>query len=171
MTGKNMHSTMESVLATCAAHIDRFVEQTMEEHATPGIALAITSREQLLSTRTYGYANNETRAPVTDETLFEIGSIGKSFTAICLLQLAEEGVVDLHAPVTSYLQWFSVRSEHEPITLHHLLTHTAGLIRGSDFSPDPRFEVWALRDSLAVAPGDKARYSNAGYKVLGLVLE
>lgn len=153
------------------AHIDRYVERSMAEHATPGIALAVTSREQLLQTRAYGYANRETRSPVTDETLFEIGSIGKSFTAICLLQLAEEGVVDLHAPVTTYLPWFSVRSEYEPITLHHLLTHTAGIIRGSDFSPDPRFEVWALRDSFAAAPGAKARYSNAGYKVLGLVLE
>ena len=164
-------AALASVLSTCAAHVDRYVERSMEEHATPGIALAITSREHLLLTRTYGYANNETRSPVTDETLFEIGSIGKSFTAICLLQLAEQGVVDLHAPVTTYLPWFSVRSEHEPITLHHLLTHTAGLIRGSDFAPDPRSEVWALRDSFAAAPGNKARYSNVGYKVLGLVLE
>ena len=55
--------------------------------------------------------------------------------------------------------------------MHHLLTHTAGIIGGSDFSPDPRYEVWALRESEASAPGVKARYSNAGYKLLGLMLE
>jgi D-alanyl-D-alanine carboxypeptidase len=73
--------------------------------------------------------------------------------------------------VTTYLPWFSVRSQYEPITIHHLLTHTSGLIGGSDFSPDQRYEVWALRETEAAAPGVRARYSNVGYKLLGLILE
>lgn len=161
----------EAALAAAFDHIDRFVANSMAARATPGVALAITDRERLLATRNYGFANLEAKLPVTDETLFEFGSIGKSFTAICFLQLAEEGRVDLHLPVTTYLPWFSVRSEYEPITLHHLLTHTSGLIGGSDFPPDQRCEVWALRETVAARPGAKARYSNVGYKVLGLVLE
>ncbi len=161
----------QAALDRALDHIDHYVADSMHAQATPGVALAITDRDGLLATRNYGFANLEAKTPVSDETLFEFGSIGKSFTAICFLQLAEEEIVDLHAPVTTYLPWFSVRSRYEPITIHHLLTHTSGLIGGSDFSPDQRYEVWALRETEAAQPGVKARYSNVGYKTLGLVLE
>lgn len=161
----------EAALGQALAQIDHFVAESMQARATPGISLAITDRERLLATRAYGYADLGSLRPVTGETLFEFGSIGKSFTAICFLHLAEAGVVDLHAPVTAYLPWFSVRSNHAPITIHHLLTHTSGLIGGSDFTPDQRYEVWSLRETEAAEPGKKARYSNVGYKLLGLVLE
>lgn len=160
-----------SNLAQVVERIDALVARAMQEQGAPGVALAVTDRAGLLFARNYGVANLDSGAPVTADTLFEFGSIGKSFTAIVLLQLAEQGVVDLHAPVTTYLPWFQVRSSYAPITIHHLLTHTAGIIRGSDFSPDPRYEVWALRESRIAAPGVKARYSNAGYKLLGLLLE
>ncbi len=109
--------------------------------------------------------------PSHSTTLFEIGSIGKTFTSLALLQLREEGLVDLHAPVTRYLPWFEIRTEYEPITLHHLLTHTAGIVEGPDLSSDSRFDVWALRESEAGAPGAHFHYSNVGYRVLGCVLE
>ena len=152
-------------------HIDQYVERLMPERGIPGLALAITDGNGLLANRNYGYADIAALAPVDDETLFEFGSIGKSFTAICLLQLAEERVVNLDAPVTDSLPWFAVRTEHAPITIHHLLTHTAGIIGGSDFSLDPRFEVCALRETDAAPPGVRCHYSNVGYKALGLLLE
>jgi D-alanyl-D-alanine carboxypeptidase len=160
-----------AALTEALAHIDRVVEASMAAQATPGLALAITDRERVLARRNYGYADLAALEPIDDDTLFEFGSIGKSFTAICLLQLAEEGLLDLHAPVTTYLPWFAVRSAYEPITIHHLLTHTAGLIQGSDFALDQRYEVWALRNVEVAPPGQKARYSNVGYKLLGLILE
>src|SRR5215212_1278068 len=160
-----------TALADALAQIDRYVEASMQAQATPGVALAVTDRERLLATRTYGYADLAARNPISDETLFEFGSIGKSFTAIILLQLAEAGAIDLHAPLTTYLPWFAVRSPYEPMTIHHVLTHTAGLIFGSDFTPDQRFETWSLREVEVAPPGQKARYSNAGYKLLGLALE
>ena len=153
------------------AAIDRYVECLMPERGMPGVALAITDRDGLLATRDYGYADLGALTPVDGETLFEYGSIGKSFTAICLLQLAEEGVVDLHAPAADYLPWFAVGATHAPIAIHHLLTHTAGLIEGSDLAVDSRYEVWALRESVAAPPGALAHYSNVGYKVLGFLLE
>jgi CubicO group peptidase (beta-lactamase class C family) len=151
--------------------VDAFAAEWMVAERAPALQLAVTDRNGLLVRRAYGFANLEARTPLTDDHIFEFGSIGKSFTAIVCLQLAEEGVLDLHAPVTGYLPWFFIPSRYEPITIHHLLTHTAGLINGSDFAPDPRYEVWALRESEASAPGVKARYSNAGYKLLGLLLE
>ncbi len=152
-------------------HIDQYVERLMPERGIPGLALAVSDGNGLLANRNYGYADIAALTPVDDETLFEFGSIGKSFTAICLLQLSEERVIDLDAPVTDFLPWFAVRSEHAPITIHHLLTHTAGIIGGSDFPLDPRFEVWALRETDAAPPGVRCHYSNVGYKALGLLLE
>src|SRR5919112_2396769 len=134
-------------LADALSLIDHSIERLMPERGIPGLALAITDRDGLLARRNYGYADLAALNPVDDEALFQFGSIGKSFTAICLLQLAEEGAIDLDAPVSTYLPWFAVRSQYAPITIHHVLTHTAGIIGGSDFPLDPRFEVWALRDT------------------------
>lgn len=149
-----------------------YVEQKMDEENIPSVVLAITDTEKALHVGTHGYADVAARRPATDATLYETGSIGKSFTAAALLQLKDEGKIDLHAPVTDYLPWFAVQTQFEPITLHHMLTHTAGIICGTDFAPDQRFEVWALRDTqTSHPPGERFHYSNVGYKVLGLVLE
>lgn len=152
--------------------LDRFIEQRIRRHHAPGIVLAITDGEKTIHTATYGSANVDRKAAITPFTLFEIGSISKSFAALALLQLQEAGEIDLHQPVQRYLPWFHVPSAHEPITLHHLLSHTAGIISGTDFTTQASYEVWALRETEATAPpGTWFHYSNVGYKVLGLVLE
>lgn len=166
-----MASERDASLRPVLEHLDRYIRDWMTPRATPGISLAITDRDGLLATRGYGYADLAAGTPVTPETWFQHGSIGKSFSAIVALQLAEEGVLDLQAPVTRYLPWFAVGGGHAPITLHHLLTHTSGLPAGTDFSPDQRYETWALREVIAAPPGSRVRYSNAAYRVLGLVLE
>jgi D-alanyl-D-alanine carboxypeptidase len=140
----------------------------------PGLVLALTDRDRVLLTRTYGAADVAAGAPVSRETLFEIGSIGKSFTAVLVLQLAEAGRIDLAAPVDRYLPWFDVPQPAgaRPIAVEHLLTHTAGIVAGADATPEAAFQVWALRDTPArSAPGERFHYSNLGYKALGLVLE
>ena len=152
--------------------LDKFIEQKMMEGNIPGIAVALTDRNKLLRVSTYGYSDIGTKIPVTPETLFDLGSIGKSFTSIALLQLYEKGRLDLHAPVTRYLPWFQLRSQYDPITCHHLLSHTAGITNGSDLAPHGSFEVWGLRQQkTAVPPGKRYHYSNVGYKTLGLLLE
>lgn len=161
----------EASLSPILDYLDRQIRDWMAPRTTPGIALAITDREGLLATRSYGYADLAARTPVTPATWFQHGSIGKSFSAIVTLQLVEEGRLDLQAPVTRYLPWFAVGGGHAPITLHHLLTHTSGLPAGTDVSPDQRYENWALREVSAAAPGSRVRYSNVGYRVLGQILE
>ena len=152
--------------------LDEYVKQKMEVANVPGMAVAVTDRQELLRVSTYGLADVAAQTPVTPEMLFEIGSISKSFTSIALLQLREEGLLDLQAPVTRYLPWFKVQSVHEPITHHHLLSHTAGIIMGVELPGDPRFEAWELREAEAtVPPGKYYHYSNVGYKTLGVVLE
>lgn len=159
-------------LAAACTLVDRFVEREMAANGTPGLALAITDRSRLLAVRNSGFADLAANVPVQEETLFETGSIGKTFTAVCLLQLAAEGAIDLDAPVTRYLPWFAIQSEHAPITIHHLLSHTAGIIYGGDYACDSRYQVWALRDStVGGPPGERYYYSNVGYKALGFLLE
>jgi D-alanyl-D-alanine carboxypeptidase len=154
------------------ARLDEYVKQKMQADQIPGLSLALTDREHLLRVSTYGFADLAARAPVTPETVFAIASIGKSFTSIALLQEQEVGRLDLHAPVTRYLPWFAVQSAYEPITVHHLMNHTAGIIRGTDFAPAPAYEVYALRDTQTGSPpGQHFHYSNVGYKALGILLE
>jgi CubicO group peptidase (beta-lactamase class C family) len=149
-----------------------WLEDLLERRGLPGIAVAVTGRDRLLSFASAGWADLGRRKPIDERTLFELGSIGKTFTAVIALQLVDEGALDLHAPVKDYLPWFEVRSAYEPIAVEHLLTHTAGLIRGSDISSDSRFEVWALREiETGFPPGGRYYYSNVGYRALGYVLE
>ena len=152
--------------------IDRYVERRISEVNMPGMALAVTDREKLLRVATFGYADLAAGTPVQPGSMFEIGSIGKSFTNIALMQLHDEGLLDPQAPVSRYLPWFEVQSDYAPITAHHLMTHTSGLAAGTDIGPHGLYESWALRESRTGAPpGEYFRYSNIGYKTLGFLLE
>ncbi len=151
--------------------VDEYILRKMRADAIPGLALAVTTREETLGVRVYGHADLSGQRPITPETLFPIASIGKSFTCLALLQQAEQGRLDLHAPVTTYLPWFQVQSRHAPITLHHLMSHSAGISMGTDFTPGTRYDVYQLREMEANPPGVAFHYSNVGYKTLGFVLE
>jgi CubicO group peptidase (beta-lactamase class C family) len=143
----------------------------LRRRGLPGMAIAVAGPGGAVSSTSKGWAELH-RRPIEESTLFELGSIGKTYTAIVALQLQSEGVVDLSAPVTEYLPWFELRSERGPISLEHLLTHTAGLIRGADMTSDSRFDVWALRETEAgFPPGERFYYSNVGYRTLGYALE
>ena len=160
------------LLSEAFERIEEAALRQMEQDSIPGMALTVTDQNGIVFERYFGYSSLEAREPVRDDHLFEIGSIGKSFTCILLLQLAEEGRLSLHDPLAMHLPWFEIRSDFEPITLHHLMTHTAGIITGTDFPADPRYEVFALRETRAVnPPGEHFHYSNVGYKALGMVLE
>src|SRR6266545_1262650 len=144
------------------ARVRRFAERHLPTIQAPGVAIGLTSREGPLGVVTVGHANLPAREPVRPEHRFQIGSISKSFTAIAVLQEHEASRLDLHAPVTEYLPWFEVRSPSGPVTLHHLLTHTAGLPTGRDFTGEGLRELWALRESdVGFAPGTRFHYSTA----------
>jgi len=149
-----------------------YVEKLLAVRGLPGLSLAVTDREGIIASEAFGYADLAAGTPVTPETRFEVGSIGKTFTAVALLQLHEEGLLDPNQPVGRYLPWFQVRSEHEPIAVHHLATHTAGIVTGDALSSDSRFDVWALRETeTGFPPGAYFHYSNVGFRALGYVVE
>jgi CubicO group peptidase (beta-lactamase class C family) len=103
---------------------------------------------------------------VAADTLFQIGSISKSFTAICLLREAERGRLSVDDEVRSLLPWFPFGG----ITVHHLLSHTGGIVCSLGDPPSPAYEVLALADTARARPGERFWYSNVGYQALGYVL-
>ncbi len=143
--------------------LDAYAETVLATGAASSIAVAVTDGERTLASRTYGAPHG---------AMFQFGSIGKSFTAIVALQLTEQGLLDLHAPVTDVLPWFTVGGTTAPITLHHLLTHSSGLIQGAEIATGSNYDVVALADTeVGFAPGEHFWYSNVGYRVIGWMLE
>jgi CubicO group peptidase (beta-lactamase class C family) len=163
---------MKSEFQQAFAHLDTCLQTRMQAARTPGMVVALTDREQTVRLKAYGSANLDTHEALRADHLFAIGSIGKSFTGIAILKAFEAGLLDLNAPVSKILPWFNPPSTFEPITAHHLLTHSSGLVLGTDFSPDPRAELLALSElEPGFSPGLHLSYSDAGYKLLGLMLE
>ena len=146
--------------------LDEFIARHMNETGAPGMTLALADRNGLLRSSQYGFADVKAGMKVQPETLFEIGSISKSFVAIAILQLVDEGKLDLNEPVKDYLPWLKVDSAYAPFTTHHLLSHTAGL---SAVPLLMRVATTTLR--VGFEPGTKWLYSNIGYVLLGFLLE
>lgn len=156
--------------------IDRIGEMLAKRHGEglgPGLSMALTTKDSLITTMAYGVVNADSCKPVSSETLFQIGSITKHFTAVACMRLQEQGRLDLHAPVSEYLNWFEVQSEYDsPVTIHHLLTHTSGLVMMIDCYPSSWWQTWVLRDTkLSYEPGERFSYSNVGYNVLQCVIQ
>lgn len=152
--------------------LERYIQRWRKEFNAPGLAIAATDSEKLIWHSTSGVSDIGTQAPVTPDTLFEIGSLGKPFTNIALLQLRDEGKLDVYAPVSQYLPWFQVKTEFPPIAPHHLMSQTGGIIQGTDLAPHGLYESWALCHTRAGAPpGELCSYSNVGYKTLGFLVE
>ena len=149
-----------------------YLRQWLAAVPAAGLAIALTDRDRTQYAAALGSADLAARRPALVDTTFQIGSIGKSMTALAVLQLAQAGRLDLNAPVSVHLPWFALPSRYGPITLRHLLSHTAGLPAGTDFAPAARYEGFALRETEAAwEPGSRFHYSNTGYKLLGWLLE
>jgi len=145
------------------ADLDRFVEQYMRDMNSPGMTLVLADRDGLQRVATYGFGDLYRQRKLSADELFQIGSITKSFLAIVLLQLREEGKLDLNRPIVEYLPWFRIQSGFAPITTHHLLTHSSGLPGAPEVFPsDP-----AHRHLAAYAPGERFHYNNMAYSLLG----
>jgi CubicO group peptidase (beta-lactamase class C family) len=146
--------------------LDEYIARHMAEMGVPGMTLALADRNGLLRASQYGFSDVKAGIRVSPQTLFEIGSISKSFVAIVVLQLAEEGKLDLHKPVTNYLPWLKIESKFSPFTTHHLLSHTSGL------SGRPLLlRTAGATLGVSFEPGTTWVYSNIGYGLLGLLIE
>ena len=145
--------------------LDRFVEQYLRDMNAPGLTLVLADSGGVQRVCAYGLDDLARRRPLNSDELFHIGSISKSFSALCLLQLRDEGKVDLHRPISEYLPWLRFDAASRAINSHDLLTHAAALPDGPLFPADPAFRYRAT-----AAPGTFFHYCNMGYDALGHLL-
>ncbi|MET0309971.1 MAG: serine hydrolase domain-containing protein [Sphingomonas sp.] len=151
--------------ATALAKLRDYAAAELETVGLPGMTLSIADADGFTATLTVGWADREAQMPVRSDHLFEIGSISKSLTALCIHNLAEEGLVDLDAPVARYLE--GVPLPGQPVTVAHLLNHAGGFAHDAPIFPNtPDGKLWC-----GFAPGSRFSYSNIGYRLLGLVIE
>jgi CubicO group peptidase (beta-lactamase class C family) len=166
------------------------VREILNRRPAVGLAVGVVRNGRLEFFSGHGLADIASNTPVTQDTVFRIGSITKTFTAIAVLQLWEQGLVGLDAPANDYLRAYRLipaKVEHRPATARHLLTHTAGLPElvypsrafkpilgetvkfGQHVPTLAEFYRGGLR--LVAEPGTRHTYSNHGFATLGQIVE
>jgi D-alanyl-D-alanine carboxypeptidase len=156
------------------ARIDSVVGAALVGRQIPGAAVAVLRHDTLVHAAGYGVANIATKAPVTTETVFQIASMTKIFTAIAVLMLVEDGKVALDERAARYLSWLPAK--YSGITVRQLLTHTSGV------NPDVRtanideIEVAEFKRRLearpaSFPPGTNVQYANAGFILLSFIVQ
>ncbi|MBB3344587.1 serine hydrolase domain-containing protein [Luteimonas sp. RC10] len=151
-----------------------FVQQTMREQRIPGLQLAVVSQGKVVLLENFGFANVENRVPVTGKTLFPINSATKSITGVAVMQLVQDGRVDLDAPLSRYLD--NLPAAWHEVRIRQLLGHTSGLpdlvdAQGALGGLTER-EAWAAVEARPIdaRPGEAFAYNQTNYGLLSRVI-
>ncbi len=160
--------------------LDSVIPDYMEKEPIPGMVVTVVKDGQVFFAKGYGYANVDQRVPVDpQQTLFRIGSTSKLFLWTAVMQLAEQGKLDLDADINRYLDFRIPATFSEPITMKNLMTHTAGFEQSNIgfYTYDPEY-LSSLGDYLkkhiparVFLPGKVGAYSNYGAALAGYVVE
>ncbi|HEV7375202.1 MAG TPA: serine hydrolase [Pyrinomonadaceae bacterium] len=160
------------------ARVDEYLNALVKQDRFSGAVLLARDGKVLLS-KGYGMANFEDETPNTPQTKFRLGSITKQFTAMATLILQERGKLSVQDSVCKYVE--NCPSGWQPVTIHHLLTHTSGIPNMTSFPEfrkvkmfpsSPLESIAIFKDKpLEFAPGEKFNYSNSGYILLGYIVE
>ncbi|WP_433555408.1 serine hydrolase domain-containing protein [Pseudonocardia xinjiangensis] len=165
------------------AWLDGLVPAALDRSGIAGAAVTVVHNGQVLSARGFGYADSGSEGtpsrPVDpDRTLFRVGSVSKVFVATAVMQLVEQGKIDLDADVGRYLDFPLPRTFDRAVTMRHLLSHTAGFEERLENIITLGETTVNLRDTVAVEPPDQVfepgtvpAYSNYGYALAGYVVE
>ena len=163
-----------------AEKIDELMNK-YEEYKQFNGSLLVAENGEVVLKKGYGLANMEWNIPNGTDTKHRVGSITKQFTSMLIMQLVEEGKVELDKPITTYLKDYP-KETGDQVSIHHLLSHTSGVPNMTSFpgffedmSRDP-YSVKELTEifadsSLVFKPGEKFAYSNSGYILLGAIIE
>ncbi|MEO6181720.1 MAG: serine hydrolase domain-containing protein [Verrucomicrobiota bacterium] len=166
---------IQGILA--ADKVDQFIHEEMENRGVPGLALAIIRDGKTIKTAAYGWANVELKSPVKTETVFEIGSVTKQITAAGILLLQQQGKLSVDDKISNHFQ--DIPQSWTNITIRHLLAHTSGIksytgLDGFELTKhltQQQFIKTLASVPMEFAPGEKWKYCNTGYSLLGYVIE
>lgn len=160
--------------------IDRYVLEKYKDNNAPGVAVLVAKDGKIVYDKAFGKANLELNVPMSTNDVFEVGSITKQFTAAAILILAEEGKLSVNDDITKYIPGYPTHGHK--ITIHNLLTHTSGI--KDVFSVDSLMRKYMRTDMKPLefidkfknlppdfAPGEKYRYNNTGYFLLGYIIQ
>ena len=151
------------------------VREEMTAQRIPGMAVAMIQGDRVISAKGYGLANVEHNVPVTDQTMFQSGSLGKQFTAAAVMLQVEDGKLALTDPIFTFFA--NAPDAWRAITVRHLLTHTSGIPDYTDGMLDYRKDysedelvTFATGLPLDFTPGAEWKYSNTAYILLGVII-
>ncbi|MEP7038244.1 MAG: serine hydrolase domain-containing protein [Acidobacteriota bacterium] len=160
-----------------ADEVDKYVRAQIAEQHIPGAAIAIIKNGKVIKIEGYGLASIEFNAPVTTETVFEIGSVSKQITAAAVMLLVEDGKINLDDKISKYLP--NTPEAWKDVSVRNLLTHTSGVKSYTSlggFELSKRYKVNDFIKELSpqlldFEPGSAYKYSNSGYSLLGYIIE
>ncbi|MEM9951682.1 MAG: serine hydrolase domain-containing protein [Chloroflexota bacterium] len=167
-------------LRTSITLFDKWLIMNQHTKQLPSVAVGLVHNGDLLWGKGYGYADLANKTPMTLDTRFRIASITKTFTALAILQLVEQGQLRLDDPIGDYVTWFNLQyADAPPITIYHCLTHTSGLPRDATiphwtenvFQDVDEFRETTQTRYPTMPPLMAHSYSNLGYSLLGEVIE
>ena len=160
------------------AWLDGKLPDALKNGDIPGAVVSVVKDGQVVTTRGYGWADTGASGgqPVAvdpQKSLFRVASVSKIPTSIAAMQLVEQGKVDLDADISAYLDFEIERRFDEPLTLRHLLTHSAGFDEHGSLTPTTDLEAYVKNDppTQAFAPGTTPGYSNYGMALAGYIVQ
>lgn len=177
-TSKATSAATATIPARDFSEVDTYFQQKMAEYDIPGVALGLVQDGKIIYTKGYGVRDTSTKTPVTENTQFQIGSITKSFTSLAIMQLVEQGKLDLDTPIIKYLPDFKTADPEatQKLTLRHLLSLSSGLPATADadlYTAKDRQKVVADTANIKpfAQPGQAWQYTNRNYVIAAAVLE
>jgi CubicO group peptidase (beta-lactamase class C family) len=182
--GKSAHAQQPSHVISSLPELTDSIRRVMAKEHLPGLMLVLATRDSVLYAGGLGEANVATHQPVTPHTLFRIGSVTKSFVALGMLQLIEQGKLHLNDEVRKIAPEIPIDNPWEatnPVRVVHLLEHTAGFDdmglgrftnhTTTDLPGRASVEMFRAELRCRWRPGERLAYSNPGYQVVGYLLE
>ena len=171
------------------AKLEEFIFAKMSETKLPGLSVAIVKGDEVVWSKAFGFRDLERGLAATPHTLYGIGSVTKSFTALAIMQLAEQGKLKVNDPVDAYVP-INIQPGGDPIRISHLLSHSSGIpalayaeaaIRAATGAGENWFPIANCSDLLTfmadaqdwtlARPGERWFYLNEGYALLGYIIE
>ncbi|MHA1401372.1 MAG: serine hydrolase [Candidatus Heimdallarchaeaceae archaeon] len=182
--------TLDIDIAKFKEFFEPKVADSMAEMKVPGMSVIIVHEDNIIYERGFGARNIKQYLPATTDTLYGVGSVTKSFTCLSIMQLVEEGKIDVNNPVSNYLP-FKLGFEDHPITIHHLMCHSSGVpnLGGAEYTISPQtiaadyinrvpFTNWddfylhinGAKEFVSAKPGERFYYFNSGFTLLGEIV-